>query len=81
MGMTADQMKLIGAMMGMIKLGKSVYQQAAFDIINMLDELSRDDDFTSFCLGEVMPVLEVHSSDDYGIIAVYDDDHILEFIV
>lgn len=81
MALTTDQLELIGAMMGMIKLGQSSYQEAAFEIIDMLDELTGDDEYTSYCLGAVMPVLEVHDGDDYDIIATYDDNHIFEFVV
>ena len=81
MALTTDQLELIGSMMGMIKLGHTPYQQAALDIMNMLEELTGDDEFTSYCLGVVQPVLEVRDGEDYDIIATYDDDHIFEFIV
>lgn len=81
MALNTDQLELIGALLGMVKLGRSQYQQAAFDIIDMLEGLTGDEDFTSFALGQVMPILEVHDSDSYDIIATYDDDHIFEFLV
>ena len=81
MALTAEQLELIGSMMGMIKLGNSPYQEAAYEIIEMLSDLTGDEDFTSYCLGAVLPILEVHSGDDYDIIATYDDDHIFEFVV
>ena len=80
MALTSDQLELIGALIGMVKLGDRPYQEAAFEIIEMLSDLTGDDEFTSFCLGTVQPVLEVHD-DDYDIIATYDDDHIFEFVV
>jgi hypothetical protein len=80
MALTTDQLELIGAMMGMIKLGRSPYQEAAYQIIDMLEELTGDDEYTSYCLGAVQPILEVHG-ENYDVIATYDDDHIFEFVV
>ena len=79
--LTSNQLELIGAMMGMIKLGNRPYQKAAYEIICMLEDLTGDDEFTSFCLEAIEPILEVHDGDDYDVIAMYDDTHIFEFIV
>ena len=81
MALTSEQIELIGAMMGMIRLGQTPYQQAALDIMDMLEDLTGDDEFTTYCLGEVMPILEVRDGVDFDVIATYDDDHIFEFVV
>ncbi len=80
LALTNEQMELIGALMGTIKLGYSKYQEAAMGIIDMLEEITGDDDYTSYCLDAVGPILEVYD-DEYNVIATYDDDHIFEFIV
>jgi len=81
MALDTDQLELMGALLGMVKLGPAPYQQAALKLLNYLEELSGDSEFSSYALGEVMPVLEVRDSDSFDIIAIYDDDHIFEFVV
>lgn len=81
MALDIAQLELLGALLGMVKLGHSPYQQAALEMLDMLEELTGDDEFTSYALGEVMPVIEIHDGDSFDVIATYDDDHIIEIIV
>lgn len=81
MALGTDQLELMGALLGMVKLGKSPYQQAALELLNYLDELTGDQEYSSYALGQVMPILEVHDGETYDIIATYDDDHLIEFLV
>lgn len=75
-----EELELIGAMIGMIRLGKTPYQSAAMRLIDTMEQVTLDDDWTSTALGLVAPVLEVRD-DDFDIIARYDEDHIFEFVV
>ncbi len=77
--LTADQMELIGAFLGMVRLGSgSCYCEAAFDLIEIFEKINDDEEYTSYCLEAVKPILEVRG-DDFEIIATYDDDHLFEF--
>lgn len=81
MALNTDQLELLGALLGMVKLGQSQYQNAAFEMIDLMEELTGDDEYSSFALGQVMPIVEIHDGESYDVIATYDDDHIIEFIV
>lgn len=79
--MTHDEITLIGALLGMVKLGHRPYQVAALNIMDALEEITLDEDFTTTALMDVRPVLEVRDSNTLDVIAMYDDDYIFEMIV
>lgn len=79
--MSQDEITLIGALLGMVRLGQRQYQQAAMNIMDALEDLTDDQDFTTTALVDVQPQLEVRDSNTFDIIARYDDSHIFEFIV
>ena len=78
--MSADELELIGSLLGMVRLGKSPYQLSALNLIDVLEKVTGDREFTSTAISAVMPVLEV-LNDSFEVVAVYGDDNIFEFVV
>lgn len=76
-----DELTLLGALLGMVKLGHRRYEQAALNIIDALEEITLDSDFTLTCLEDIQPTLEVRDPVTLDIIAEYDDTHLFEISV
>lgn len=79
--MSIEEVMLIGSLLGMIKLGPRPYQQAALNLMDALEELTGDSDFTLSALTEVQPTVEVHEPVSYNKIAEYDESYIFEINV
>ncbi len=79
--MSFEELVLISSFLGMVKLGVRPYQQAAMNLIDAIEELTADQDFTSFALSEIQPVLEVRDPSTFDIVGEFTDDHIFEFVV
>jgi hypothetical protein len=77
---TDAELELIAAFCGMVKLGHRPYQAAAMKLIDTIEELTGDVDFTSYALAEIEPVLEVRD-DNYNLIETYDSSDIFAFVV
>jgi hypothetical protein len=76
-----DQLELIGCFMGMIRGGHSLYQEAAADLMDILETATGDQDFCLTSLEAIMPTVNVHEPLTYDLIAQYDEDHSFEFNV
>jgi hypothetical protein len=79
--MSIEEITLIGALLGMVKLGQRPYQVAAMHLLDALEDVTADVDFSSNALADVEPILEVRDPNTFDIIARYDDTHIFEFAV
>lgn len=78
---TQEQLELIAAFTGMIKLGARPYENAAFDLLTTIEELTGDVDFPSYAINEIQPTLRVRDPNDLSIIEAFDADTIVEFLV
>jgi hypothetical protein len=76
-----DELTLLGALLGMVRLGQRQYQVAAMNLLDALEDITDDQEFSSAALADVQPILEVRDPATFDIIASYDDTHIIEFIV
>jgi hypothetical protein len=79
--MSQDELTLLGALLGMVKLGQRQYQVAAMNLLDALEDITDNQDFSSDALADVQPILEVRDPNTFDIIANYDDTHIFEFVV
>jgi len=79
--MSIDELILIASLLGMVKLGQRPYQIAALNLMDSLEELTADKDFTLTALSEVQPTFEVLESTGFTTIAEYDETYIVEISV
>ena len=79
--MSREEITLIGALLGMVKLGHRQYQQAAMSILDALEEVTDDEDFSLTALLDVQPTLEVRDPQTFDVIAQYGNDHVFEINV
>jgi hypothetical protein len=79
--MSIEEITLLGALLGMVKLGQRPYQVAAMNLLDALEDITDDQDFSTNALADVQPILEVRDPNTFDIIANYDDTHIFEFVV
>ena len=76
-----DELTLLGALLGMVRLGHRPYQQAAMNLLDAIEDITDDQEFCSTALADVQPLLEVREPITFDIIGSYDDTHIIEIIV
>jgi hypothetical protein len=79
--MSRDELTLLGALLGMVRLGQRPYQVAAMNLLDALEDITDNQDFSSDALADVQPLLEVREPVTFDIIGSYDDTHIIEIIV
>lgn len=78
--MEQDELELISALLGLVRLGHNQYQRAALRLMNSIEAVSADADFFSYALDQVQPVIEVFD-DTRTVMARYDKDSDLEIVV
>lgn len=79
--MNIEEIMLLGALLGMVKLGHRQYEQAALKLMDALEEITDDPDFTLTALMEVRPTIKVHEPDTFDVIAEYDETYVFEISV
>jgi hypothetical protein len=79
--MSQDEITLIGALLGLVKLGHKQYEQAAMNILEALEEITDDSEFCNTALADVQPVIDIRDPQTFDVIAQYDDTMIIEINV
>ena len=78
--MNDHELQLVGALLGLIKMGFSPYKQAAAKLLETVEEASNDPDFCINALNTIEPQIQIYD-DDYALIQTYDSDTTIEIIV
>lgn len=71
-GLTYEQLQLLGAFLSITKLGFTTYQEAARQLIDILEELTDDSDFAVDSLGVVLPRFQIHDDSTYTVLQTVD---------
>jgi len=79
--MSDEQLELLAALLGMVKLGSvRPHQIAALELLDSIETLTDDPDYPSRALALIQPMLEVYD-DQYTMVRRYDADYNFEIIV
>ena len=76
-----EELELIAAFVGMVKLGQRPYEEAAFRILDAIEELTDDPDFSLDALNEIQPTVEILDGSTCNTVAEYDYSHVFQFCV
>jgi len=71
-GMTYEQLQLLGAFLSITKLGAGTYQNAAYGLMEIIETMVDDNDFSIDALGIVLPKFSIHDENTYDVIQTVD---------
>jgi hypothetical protein len=71
-----EELKLIGAILGLVNLGHSGYGDVAHNLVMTIEEAADDPEFCLNSLEEISPKFNVHDPESYEVINIFDHDDI-----
>ena len=75
-GLTYEQLQLLGAFLSITKLGSGTYQNAAYGLMEIIETMVDDNDFSIDALGIVLPKFSIHDENTYDVIQTVDGMYI-----